>query len=93
MSRSRNVKMSTINEEHSVMALDGSPIRKQWRILNFHEKRLNKIETYLGEKDKKIDGEIMSESNMSLITNLIDDIKTLKNEITELKKNQVRLWN
>ena len=86
MSRSRNVKMQTINEEKNIMALDGNPLQQQWKILNFHEKRINKVERYLGEKDKNTDGEVMSDSNMSIVTNLIDDIKALKNEIAELKK-------
>ena len=86
MSRSRNVKMATINQEQNVMALDGNPLQQQWTILNFHEKRINKIEKYLGEQDKKTDGEVITEGNMALITNLIDDIKDLKKEISELKK-------
>ncbi len=86
MSRSRNVKMSRTNEKQNVMALDGNNLQQQWTVLNFHEKRINKIEKYLGEQDKKTDGEVITEGNMALITNLIDDIKDLKKEISELKK-------
>tara|TARA_Y100000389_G_scaffold150118_1_gene149577 strand:+ start:85 stop:351 length:267 start_codon:yes stop_codon:yes gene_type:complete len=78
--------MSRTNEKQNVMALDGNNLQQQWTVLNFHEKRINKIEKYLGEQDKKTDGEVITEGNMALITNLIDDIKDLKKEISELKK-------
>ena len=86
MSRQRKVKMAPINEERQVAAIDGTPLQQQWQILNFHEKRINKIEQYLGENDKKTNGDVITENHMELITKLIEDVKNLKNEIVELKK-------
>ena len=87
MPRQRNVRMEPVSEERQVAAVDGTPLQQQWKVLNFHEKRLNKIEQYLGESDKNIHGDVITEKNMTLITNLIDDIKTLKTELADLKKS------
>ena len=85
MSRNRNVKMSAHVDDSIKIA--GTPVQQHWKILNFHEQRINKIESYLGEKDKLIDNSATNESTMALLNNLIDDVRSIKSDIDKLKKN------
>tara|TARA_B100001540_G_C15172359_1_gene358186 strand:- start:85 stop:372 length:288 start_codon:yes stop_codon:yes gene_type:complete len=84
MSRNRNVVMSSPIDDSIKIA--GTPVQQHWKILNFHEKRINKIESYLGKLDKSTNGGVANDSTMSLLNNLIDDVRNLKTDIDKLKK-------
>ena len=80
MSKFRNEK---INTKKPPKLIDGTPLQQQWKVLNFHEERINRIETNLGENKSNT---LVNETSMNLVNNLMDELGTIKKELETLKK-------
>ncbi len=82
----KNVKI-TQNEKFKSLktpkVIDGTPLQQQWKVLTFHEDRINRIETNLGENKSNT---LVNESTMNLVNNLISEVTSIKKELEALKK-------
>tara|TARA_Y100000996_G_scaffold397289_1_gene364195 strand:- start:254 stop:478 length:225 start_codon:yes stop_codon:yes gene_type:complete len=72
MQSTQNEKFST---ERPSVQIAGTPLQKQWRILNFHEARLKQLESN------------MNEDTLTVLNSLVEQVNELKAEIAEIKKS------
>lgn len=69
----QNVSFDTGEEKEPHKLLDGTPIQQCWKILNFHETRLNRVDQFILGKNK-----VDTANNEAL--------KEVRAQIDELKK-------
>tara|TARA_B100000927_G_scaffold290605_1_gene289921 strand:+ start:3776 stop:4063 length:288 start_codon:yes stop_codon:yes gene_type:complete len=80
MSKFRNEKIDT---KKTPKLIDGTPLQQHWKVLNFHEQRINRIEANLGENKNNT---LVNETTMNLVNNLMDEVTTIKEELETFKK-------
>ena len=82
----KNTKIKNIKEEQPAKVVTGTPVQQQWTILNFHETRINKIESYLGELDDKVSQNVTNETVSQRLDKVLEELETFKKELSQLKK-------
>ena len=65
------------NSERNITRLEGSNIQKHWKILTFHEKRLDGIDDYIKNLNQTNTDDILN--------NILNDIKIIKSDLEECK--------
>ena len=71
------------NSEHNIRRIEGSNIQKHWKILTFHEKRLDNIDNHIKTLEPTNTDDILN--------NILNDIKLIKSDLEKCKNNISKL--